>query len=109
MESNLDRWTPTNTDASEPRVLIDATNNHAGSSFWLEDASYLRLKNVELAYNLPTDRLFGNFVKGVRVYINANNVYTWTGIKNFDPENSNGRGWNYPQLRIWNAGLTAKF
>ncbi len=109
LESNLDRWTPSNKDASEPRVLIDATNNHAGSSFWLEDASYLRLKNVEIAYNLPTDRLFGNFVKGVRIYVNANNVYTWTGIENFDPENSNGRGWNYPQLRIWNAGLTATF
>ncbi|PPK87096.1 TonB-linked SusC/RagA family outer membrane protein [Neolewinella xylanilytica] len=108
-ETNLDRWTPTNTDASEPRVLIDATNNHAGSSFWLEDASYLRLKNVEVAYNLPTDRLFGGFVKNVRVFFNANNVYTWTGIENFDPENADGRGWGYPQLRIWNTGLTANF
>lgn len=108
-KQNLDRWTPTNTNASEPRVLIEATNNHRGSSFWLKDASYLRLKNVELAYNLPVDKLNQNFIRGIRLYVNANNVATWTKIKNYDPENSQDRGWGYPQLRIWNVGLNLNF
>jgi TonB-linked SusC/RagA family outer membrane protein len=108
-KANLDRWTPTNTDASEPRVLIEATNNHRGSSFWLKDATYLRLKNVELAYNLPVDRLNQKFITGIRLYVNANNVATWSKIKNFDPENSQDRGWGYPQLRIWNVGLNLNF
>ena len=108
-KANLDRWTPTNTDASEPRVLIEATNNHRGSSFWLRDASYLRLKNVELAYNVPVQNFTNNFIQGIRLYVNANNVATWSKIKNFDPENSQDRGWGYPQLRIWNVGLNVKF
>ncbi|WP_405381058.1 SusC/RagA family TonB-linked outer membrane protein [Maribacter sp. LLG6340-A2] len=108
-KQNLDRWTPTNTDASEPRVLIEATNNHRGSSFWLRDASYLRLKNIELAYNIPVDKINQNFISGIRIYMNANNVATWSKIENFDPENSEGRGWGYPQLRIWNFGLNLNF
>ena len=108
-KANLDRWTPTNTDASEPRVLIEATNNHRGSSFWLRDASYLRLKNVELAYNVPVQNFTNNLIQGIRLYVNANNVATWSKIKNFDPENSQDRGWGYPQLRIWNVGLNVKF
>jgi TonB-linked SusC/RagA family outer membrane protein len=110
LRANLDSWTPTNTNASEPRVLIDPTNlNHAESSFWMKDASYIRLKNVELAYNLPTEALKLHFVQGIRIYVNANNVATWSKIKNYDPENGNGRGWDYPQFRIWNAGINFKF
>lgn len=60
-EHNLDRWTPDNPDASEPRVLIDSNSNQAGSDFWLQDASYVRLKNLELAYNLPVDKIGDNF------------------------------------------------
>ncbi|SNR31289.1 TonB-linked outer membrane protein, SusC/RagA family [Maribacter sedimenticola] len=108
-KQNLDRWTPTNTDASEPRVLINATNNQRGSSFWLKDASYLRLKNVEFAYNIPMEKLNQNFIKGIRLYVNANNVATWSKIDNYDPENDQGRGWGYPQLRIWNFGLNVNF
>ena len=86
-KQNLDRWTPDNRDASEPRVLINAENNHRGSSFWLKDASYVRLKNVELAYNLPLEKFNQNLISGVRLYVNANNVATWTKIDNYDPGN----------------------
>ncbi|MCM4157278.1 TonB-dependent receptor [Gramella sp. AN32] len=106
---NLDRWTPTNTDASEPRVLINADNNHAGSSYWLRDATYVRLKNLELAYNIPVDSFKNNFIQGARIYVNGNNLYTWTDIVNFDPENGDSRGWSYPQMRIWNVGVNLNF
>ncbi len=109
-EENLDRWTPTNTDASEPRVKWDDQGwNHAGSDFWLRDATYVRLKNVELAYNVPVKQFAGTFIQGIRIYANANNVYTWTKIKNFDPENGDGRAWGYPQMRIWNFGVDFNF
>ncbi|WP_171659787.1 MULTISPECIES: SusC/RagA family TonB-linked outer membrane protein [Flavobacteriaceae] len=110
-QRNLDRWTLDNPNASEPRVLIGegAQNNHRFSSFWAEDASYLRLKNVELAYNVPVETFGKGFVQGIRIYANANNVYTWSKIKDFDPENSQSRGWGYPQLRIWNFGIDVNF
>ncbi|WP_051590618.1 TonB-dependent receptor [Flavobacterium daejeonense] len=106
---NLDRWTPDNPDASEPRVLLDGAQNRRGSTFWLRDASYLRLKNVEIAYNVPVKLLKLNLINSARLYVNANNVFTITKIKDFDPENSQGRGWGYPQLRIWNIGLNVNF
>lgn len=106
---NLDRWTPDNPNASEPRVLLDGSQNRRGSTFWLKDASYLRLKNVEIAYNVPVKSLKQNLIQSARIYVNANNVFTWTKIENFDPENSQGRGWGYPQLRIWNVGLNVNF
>jgi len=106
---NLDRWTPDNRDASEPRVLIEAANNQAGSSFWLRDASYIRLKNVELAYNIPVKTFKDDFIQGARIYVNGNNVHTWSKIANFDPENGDARGWNYPQMRIWNVGINLNF
>ncbi len=107
--SNLDRWTPDNRDASEPRVLIDAENNHASSSFWLRDASYVRLKNLELAYNIPVKTFKQTFIQGARVYVNGNNIFTWSKIEDFDPENGDSRGWNYPQMRIWNIGMNLNF
>ena len=110
LKANLDRWTPSNPNASEPRVLIDVSNlNHSESSFWMKDASYVRLKNIEIAYNLPVELLKQNFIKGMRIYFNANNIVTWSKIKNYDPENASGRGWDYPQFRIWNAGVNFKF
>jgi hypothetical protein len=111
LKQNLDRWTPNNPGASEPRVLVSPTNmnQYNNSSFWLRDGSYLRLKSVELAYNLPQNFLGLSFIQGLRVYVNANNVVTWTKIKNFDPENQSDRGWGYPQLRIFNAGFNIQF
>ncbi|TLP70537.1 SusC/RagA family TonB-linked outer membrane protein [Maribacter sp. ACAM166] len=110
-KSNLDSWTPTNTNASQPRVLItqDNMNQIGNSSYWLRDASYVRLKNIELSYNVPLEALGQKFIKGLRIYINANNVFTWSKIENFDPENGDRRGWDHPQLKIWNAGVNFQF
>ncbi len=112
LKTSLNRWTPSNPNASDPRVLINVDNlNHANnSSFWLKNAAYLRLKSLEAAYNLPKEMLGKTkFIQGLRLYVNCNNVYTWTKIKNFDPENGSDRGWAYPQLRIFNAGFNVTF
>ena len=54
LERHLDRWTPENHNASYPRITKDTQINYSTSSFWLQDASYVRLKNITLGYNLPT-------------------------------------------------------
>ena len=110
-QQNLDRWTPSNPNATEPRVLTKYINmNYVdNSSFWLKDASYLRLKSFEFAYRFPKSIFGKSAVTGLRCFVNANNIFTWTKIKNFDPENGNDRGWAYPQLKTTNAGLTLQF
>jgi TonB-linked SusC/RagA family outer membrane protein len=110
VRSNLNYWTPDNTGAHNPRILIGPQNmNHEYSSWWMRDGSYLRLKNVELGYNVPTGFLGQNFIQGLHIYVNANNVFTWTKLENWDPEYADPRAWVYPQLRVWNAGFNVRF
>ncbi len=107
--SELDVWSPDNPDASLPRVLTEENTNHLYSSFWLTSAAYLKLRNVEIAYNFQPQLLSKTWIKALRVYVNANNVFTISKIKNFDPENNNHRAQAYPQLSIVNFGTTIQF
>ena len=82
-------WTPNNRYTNVPRYV---TNNldrgDQISSRFLEDASYLRLKNISLGYNLPTNLADRFRLKGLRVYVSAENYWTLTNYKGFDPEAS---------------------
>ena len=111
LKTTLDAWRTSNTNASQPRVFLNPNNlNHAFSSYWLEDASYLRLRNIEIAYNFPKAMIEkSKFLQGLRLYVNANNVFTWTKMKNWDPEISSSTGQYYPQLRITNVGINVQF
>jgi len=111
VRTNLDYWTPDNRDAPNPRILVHPTGNlnHDASSFWIRDASYLRLKNVEISYTAPKGFFGNNFIQGLRLYVNANNIATWTKLENWDPEYADDRYWSYPQLRTWNAGFELQF
>lgn len=109
-EEWLDRWTPENTNASLPRLGLNANgNNYVTSSFWLKNASYLRLKNVEVAYTFKNEFLAKLKLTGVRVYANGQNLFTITDMKNVDPENTSSLGWYYPQQKIFNFGLNVQF
>lgn len=82
----LDRWTPTNTDTDIPRVTVDDKNrNRRPSTRFLEDGSYLRLRNITLGYNLKglikTDK-----IKEFRLYVSAQNLLTATKYSGLDPE-----------------------
>ncbi|HEU4554536.1 MAG TPA: SusC/RagA family TonB-linked outer membrane protein, partial [Chitinophaga sp.] len=83
------------------------TNNN---TYFLRSTDYIRLKSVELAYNLPASLLtrMGN-IKGLRIYMNGFNVFTWDKFKLMDPEASNAAGDYYPQTRIYNVGLNLTF
>ncbi len=116
----LDYWTPENTDATLPRVSITSTNNTQNSTMWMKSAAYLRLKNVQLGYELPKSFLKQNFIKGAYLYINAQNLFTWTNFyEGYDPEiNFNnaatdgvslGGGNFYPQVKVFSFGVDLNF
>jgi TonB-dependent starch-binding outer membrane protein SusC len=107
------RWSPTTPDGSYPRVDERASSSVNGglyqNNFWLNNAAFLRLKNVELGYTLNTNLLSRLKLAGIRIYANAFNLFTITKVKDYDPEGSSGSGQFYPQQRIVNAGVNVKF
>ena len=91
-------WSPDNQDiyADYPRLTqTDHGNNTAGSSYWLRDASFLKLKNAELGYSY----------KNMRFYVSGTNLLTFSKFKLWDPEQGGGSGLKYPTTRVVNAGF----
>ncbi len=114
-----DRWTPENTDTDIPRaVWADPNNNRRISSRFLEDGSYLRLKNVTLGYNLPSSVLQQLRLSKLRLYVSGQNLLTFTKYSGFDPEVSTFGETNtapgtdfltFPQSRTILFGLNVAF
>lgn len=107
------RWSPSTPDGSFPRVDTRASSSINGglnqNDFWLNNASFVRLKNVEFGYTLPKTALSKIKISSLRIYASAFNLFTVTGVKDYDPEGSQGSGQFYPQQRIMNLGLNIKF
>ena len=103
---HLDRWTPDNPNASYPRFTYQLTHNQRFSTFWLEDASYLRLKNIQLGYTLP-GRLIERFrLTRLRVFVSADNLFTKTNFfYAYDPETPVSTGGYYPQVKTFIFGI----
>lgn len=102
-----DHWSEDNQNiyAFWPRLspTLNA-NNTQPSTWWLRNGAFLRLKQVELAYNLTEKQLRKIRLSGLRVYINANNLFKFTDFKLWDPEQgSNGLG--YPVQKVFNMGV----
>ena len=74
---------------------------------WLRNAAFLRLKNVELGYNLPSNALKSVGIKGLRIYVGGYNLFTITGLKELDPETNNTA--TYPLMRVFNTGVKVTF
>ncbi len=114
-----DAWTPENTDARFPRIYGSGGNNNNQqyqNGWFVWNASYLRLKNLELGYSLPNSLLKTIKLEAVRFYISGQNLLTWTKLPLIDPEatqsgygDNNARGWYYPQQRVFSFGLNATF
>ncbi|WP_300433968.1 TonB-dependent receptor [Christiangramia sp.] len=105
--SNLPyRWTLDNTTNDYPR-LRDGRQTYF-SDWWVEDGSFVRVQNLTAGYTLPFD---GSFINNARVYINANNLYTFTDFEGYDPEvGTDGIYWGgYPRLRQITLGLDLTF
>lgn len=109
---HLDRWTPDNPGAAYPRLTVgsESANNAAKSDFWIHDASYIRLKNVQIGYTFPRQWLTKYFVQDLRIYLTGQNLLTFTDLKGgWDPETSDGGGRIYPVSRVFSLGLNIKF
>lgn len=111
----LDSWNY-NPDSGIPRLALhsDPNGNYTrASDFYLEDGSYLRLKNVTFGYTLPRTVLnkIGLANSSIRVYLNAENLYTFTKYTGFDPEVGNYGldGGRYPVPRTYTIGLNLNF
>ena len=104
-------------NALYPRPFNDEYNNgRMGNSFYLEDASFVRLSNVRLSYDLPQTLSKKLFMKRLNVYFFANNVLTWTNYSGFDPEFSTSNplqigkdSYRYPRKREFGVGFNANF
>jgi hypothetical protein len=103
---HLDRWTPTNTNASYPRLVYGYSYNERLSTKWLEDASYFRVKNIQIGYTLPKTVTEKWHVGRLRVYASADNLFTSTNFYyGYDPESPVSAGGYYPQVKTFVFGL----
>ena len=112
----LDRWRGQGTSNSVPRVTTGATTNRLFSSFYVEDASFLRIQNIQLGYTLPETLLEQINVKSIRFYGSVNNAWTFTKYKGYDPSATTGEAIGggidygfYPQARQYLLGLNVTF
>ncbi len=111
-EIGKDYWTPENRNAKFPRLAFNNSNNQQNSSFWLKDASYIRLKNVQLGYTLPKNLSSKIGVSNLRLYVSTDNVFTISKFwKYFDVESPilYGYGNFYPIMRTTTLGIDIKF
>ena len=102
-------WTPANPDGNIPNPF-GSPNNRLDSSRLIEDGSYLRLKNLQLGYTLPSKWTEKIKMSRCRIYFSANNLFTLTGYTGYDPEVGGGVDYgNYPQSRTFMLGLNINF
>jgi TonB-linked SusC/RagA family outer membrane protein len=121
MDNVIGRWTPTNINATKPRAwnrtsqywMADGWPNN---TYWVRNSNYLRLKNAELGYSLPQKIIKKFGIENFRVYASGLNIWTLTGLKDFDPESpnsANGSIWVnsqvYPLNKTYSFGLTVTF
>jgi TonB-linked SusC/RagA family outer membrane protein len=110
-----DSWSEDNTDARFPRLYSGTVaNNRYGSSMWLYDPTYLRLKNLELAYTFEKEGFLRKLgIQALRVFVSGNNLLTFSKMKDFDPEaptiNPDNSAYYYPQLKTFNLGFNIEF
>lgn len=112
----VDRWTGPGSTNEIPRLTTAANRNGVISDFYVEDGSYVRMKNIQLGYSLPSSLIQKIGATKLRVYVLANNLFTLTGYKGFDPDFAAGGPVGagidygfYPQARVFMVGLNLNF
>jgi len=111
-EIGKDYWTPENRNAQFPRLAFNNSNNQQNSSFWVKDAAYLRLKNVQLGYTIPERFTSKIGVSNLRFYVSTDNVFTISKFwKYFDVESPVLSGYAnfYPIMRTTTVGIDLRF
>ena len=117
VSGNLDRfaaenaWRLDNTDSDYPRIGSTVSNGGVNrSDFYSRNAAFVRLKNVELGYTVPFNKIAPKLgVRGLRIYVAGYNLLTFSELKFVDPETSDEGYQTYPQMRIVNTGVKLTF
>lgn len=105
-----ERWEENGQSAKFPRfTLVNRMHNSQVSNFWVRDASYLRLKNVEVGYTVNADILKKLGIVKLRVFANGYNLLTLDHLGFIDPESKIGNKNKYPNTRIYNFGVNVNF
>jgi len=113
----IDRWVGPGSSTEVPRLTTEATRNTVFSDFYVEDGSFLRVRNVQLGYTFPKAWLKSLTVSSFRIYVSANNLFTFTEYQGFDPDIGSAGGTLaagvdngfYPQARTIMGGFNLKF
>ena len=111
----LDRWNGPGTSNWEPILNTSRANNYLPSSYWIEDGSFFRIRNVQLGYNFSQAALKSIRLKSLRVYVNAQNLKTFTNSTGFTPEIGGSTtafgvdNGTYPLPVIYTFGLNLNF
>ncbi len=108
---NLNRWTGPGSTNEYPRLTTGGTTNNVFSDFYVEDGSFVRLRNVQIGYTLPSklsDYLRAN---SIRFYVGGSNLLTFTKYLGYDPDlgNSGVDNGRFPQARVFMGGFNIKF
>ena len=104
------RWTIENPSSVHPRIANRNDQYYSGgNTYWFRSTDYIRLKNLELGYNLPSFIAEKAGVRNLRVYVNGLNLFTWDKLGVYDPETASSTGQYYPQARIISTGLNVTF
>ncbi len=110
LNKHWNRWSTENQNGTFPRLSLSSQTNYQMSTFWLQDASYVRLKNIMLSYTLPKDVIRYIGLSYAQVYVTGENLLTFTGLdKGLDPEAGNSRGWSYSNVKKISLGLKLTF
>jgi TonB-dependent starch-binding outer membrane protein SusC len=112
----IDRWTGEGSTNEHPRLTTGPTNNNLFSDYYVEDGSFVRLRNLQFGYTLPSTLLRKIHVESLRVYVATNNLITLTRYMGFDPDLGSSSVLSagvdygmYPQARSLMSGLQIKF
>ncbi|CAN5473935.1 TonB-dependent receptor [soil metagenome] len=107
------RWSIDNPSSVDPRLANRNNTYYSGSAgnntYWLRKNNYLRLKNVEIGYNLSPSILKRTGISNLRIFAGGVNLLTWDELGIYDPESTSGSGQYYPQSRIINVGASVTF
>jgi hypothetical protein len=110
-----DRWHGEGTSTTQPRLYWGGSpnNNNRNSDFFVEDGSYVRVKNLQIGYTFPIRWTEKAYINKLRVYLGGTNLWTLTNYSGFDPEiameQSDSYGFNYPMPKTFIIGLNLGF
>jgi TonB-linked SusC/RagA family outer membrane protein len=108
------RWSVNNPSSVDPRLANRGDTYYTGggagnNTYFLRNSDYIRLKNVEIGYNIPASLRKRAGISNFRLYASGLNLFTWDKMKIWDPESTNTSGQYYPQARILNLGARITF